>query len=170
MLDSPLTFKSIMRFILSIFLIFLNLFMTSSLHLKDFLVDLLLFIFLSVFFIHVPKFCLSNKIISHKTFWISSNFSFPEVIIYVDSSFVQVEFSLSNLSVCRQFRVKSESLRHLKDHTFFFVFVTMIILNSQVFLLLSPFRIKSNTSVNEFVFPAFVSLKCFSSNLFFSVN
>ena len=102
----------------------------------------------------------------------SHDLSFSKVIVNKYLSFLNIEFSFSDLCLCWNLRIKSESLSHFDNDTLSLLlvrWVAMVILQSQILLFWLLIGIKSNASVDQFIFPSFVSFKRLSANLFFSV-
>jgi hypothetical protein len=116
--------------ILSTFLLVLDLFVTTSLHLKDSLVVLGLFRFLCILASNFSSDfrITSNQIFSDVSFTSSGDSSTVIMFVYVNTVLGKIELCAANLFFCLLLRVKSELLSHFYNDNFTLVLVSEVII------------------------------------------
>jgi hypothetical protein len=161
---------SLVSFSCGQFLKELNVCVTLLFHIVNMVKVLLLFAFISIFFIHISTLSLTYKVLSIVEFRFTENLSFFEMV--VDNYFVcfEIEHSFSHLLVSWLIWIEFKLLCHLLNLKFF---RKIIIFNKKIlssikwtFLICTV----SNTSENKLIWSVLISFKCLVTYLLLSIN
>ena len=144
--------------------LFLDLFVTTTLHLKNSLVGLCLLRFLCILVVQVSADLgiTSNQLISDVSFASSGYSTAVKMFVDVDATLGKVEFSAADLLLSFLVRVQGELLGHLQDDGFSFMLVAnmMIVVEGKILLLLvGNARVEGDTAVKKLILPTLLGFK-----------